>query len=215
MFCTNIGIIGYKIGSIRILLNPVQGDQQKRETLPKFFPSRTSHHIATGSLNKTSRLGPVRSALSRTSPFTADCPPDMVRGKARIKAVTQRSVAHPEQRFDLVVIGAGSGGLAAAKRAASYGASVAIIEGSRVGGTCVIRGCVPKKLLVYGSAVGEQLADAPSYGWPVAPVTPLTDVLLANVRREVDRLNGIHCAALQKAALPSSGAGGVFWTLTG
>ena len=52
--------------------------------------------------------------------------------------------------FYLIVLGAGSGGLAAAKRAASYGASVAIVEGDRVGGTCVIRGCVPKKLLVYG-----------------------------------------------------------------
>ncbi|MFZ9607972.1 MAG: FAD-dependent oxidoreductase, partial [Vulcanococcus sp.] len=55
------------------------------------------------------------------------------------------------EHFDLVVIGAGSGGLAAAKRAASYGARVAIVEGDRVGGTCVIRGCVPKKLMVYGS----------------------------------------------------------------
>ena len=56
-----------------------------------------------------------------------------------------------EQSFDLVVLGAGSGGLAAAKRAARYGAKVAIVEGDRVGGTCVIRGCVPKKLLVYVS----------------------------------------------------------------
>ena len=110
-------------------------------------------------------------------------------------------VHQDEQRFDLVVVGAGSGGLAAAKRAASYGASVAIVEGSRVGGTCVIRGCVPKKLLVYGSAVGEQLADAPSYGWPVPPVAPQTNVLLDHVRREVDRLNGIHEAALSRAGV--------------
>ena len=109
---------------------------------------------------------------------------------------------HPDkQHFDLVVVGAGSGGLAAAKRAASYGASVAVVEGSRVGGTCVIRGCVPKKLLVYGAAVGEQLADAPSYGWPVTPVAPHTHVLLDHVRREVDRLNGIHEAALQRAGV--------------
>lgn len=125
----------------------------------------------------------------------------MATGSATIGAVTQWPVAHPEQRFDLVVIGAGSGGLAAAKRAAASGASVAIVEGSRVGGTCVIRGCVPKKLLVYGSAVSEQLADAHSYGWPIAPVAPQTHVLLANVRREVDRLNGIHRAALQKAGV--------------
>ena len=111
-------------------------------------------------------------------------------------------MVHPdEQHFDLVVVGAGSGGLAAAKRAASHGASVAIVEGSRVGGTCVIRGCVPKKLLVYGSAVGEQLADAPSYGWPVSPVAPQTHVLLDHVRREVDRLNGIHEAALHRAGV--------------
>jgi len=62
--------------------------------------------------------------------------------------------------FDLVVLGAGSGGLAAAKRAASYGAKVAIVEGDRVGGTCVIRGCVPKKLLVYGSSFRHSLSDA-------------------------------------------------------
>lgn len=111
-------------------------------------------------------------------------------------------MVHPdEQQFDLVVVGAGSGGLAAAKRAASHGASVAIVEGSRVGGACVIRGCVPKKLLVYGSAVGEQLADAPSYGWPVPPVAPQTHVLLDHVRREVDRLNGIHEAALDRAGV--------------
>ena len=111
-------------------------------------------------------------------------------------------MAHPtEQRFDLVVVGAGSGGLAAAKRAATHGASVAIVEGSRVGGTCVIRGCVPKKLLVYGAAVGEQLADAPSYGWPVPSVAPRTHVLLDHVRREVDRLNNIHEAALDRAGV--------------
>ena len=111
-------------------------------------------------------------------------------------------MVHQDERcFDLVVVGAGSGGLAAAKRAASYGASVAIVEGGRVGGTCVIRGCVPKKLLVYGSAVGEQLADGPSYGWPVPPVAPQTHVLLDHVRREVDRLNGIHEAALNRAGV--------------
>ena len=59
--------------------------------------------------------------------------------------------------FDLLVIGAGSGGLASAKRAARHGARVGIIEGDRVGGTCVIRGCVPKKLLVYGSEYHEIL----------------------------------------------------------
>ena len=103
--------------------------------------------------------------------------------------------------FDLIVLGAGSGGLAAAKRAASYGASVAIVEGDRVGGTCVIRGCVPKKLLVYGSAYRHLLADAASYGWQLDGFRPDASVLLANVRREVDRLNALHITLLEKAGV--------------
>jgi len=104
-------------------------------------------------------------------------------------------------RFDLIVLGAGSGGLAAAKRAASYGARVAIVEGDRVGGTCVIRGCVPKKLLVYGSAYRHLLADAASYGWDVDNVRLDASRLLANVRAEVDRLNGLHIGFLEKAGV--------------
>ncbi len=67
--------------------------------------------------------------------------------------------------FDLVVIGAGSGGVAASRRAAAHGAKVAVIEGSRVGGTCVIRGCVPKKLLMYAAQYGDGLHEAAGYGW--------------------------------------------------
>lgn len=67
--------------------------------------------------------------------------------------------------YDLIVIGAGSGGLATAKRAASYGARVAITENDRVGGTCVIRGCIPKKLMVYAADLGRSLTDADGYGW--------------------------------------------------
>ncbi|MEB3276237.1 MAG: glutathione-disulfide reductase [Cyanobacteriota bacterium] len=103
--------------------------------------------------------------------------------------------------FDLIVLGAGSGGLAAAKRAASYGARVAIVEGDRVGGTCVIRGCVPKKLLVYGSAYHHLLADAPSYGWQLGGVSHDAGVLLAHVRAEVDRLNSLHIGFLEKAGV--------------
>ncbi len=73
-----------------------------------------------------------------------------------------------EHDYDLFVIGAGSGGLATAKRAASYGARVAIAEGDRVGGTCVIRGCIPKKLMVYAAEHGHWIADAAGYGWDVA-----------------------------------------------
>jgi len=101
--------------------------------------------------------------------------------------------------FDLLVLGAGSGGLAAAKRAASYGARVAIAEGDRVGGTCVIRGCVPKKLMVYASEYQELLANASSYGWQTGEPHCDTSLLLANVRREVDRLNSLHISLLAKA----------------
>ena len=67
--------------------------------------------------------------------------------------------------YDLITIGAGSGGVRASRLAGAYGARVAIIEELREGGTCVLRGCVPKKLLVYGSHVAEELSDAEGYGW--------------------------------------------------
>jgi glutathione reductase (NADPH) len=105
------------------------------------------------------------------------------------------------EHFDLVVIGAGSGGLAAAKRAASYGARVAIVEGDRVGGTCVIRGCVPKKLMVYGSAMRHHLHDAASYGWSVGEVSHNSAELLQRVRTEVDRLKQLHIGFLEKAGV--------------
>ena len=69
--------------------------------------------------------------------------------------------------FDLVVIGAGSGGVAASRRAAALGARVALCEAGRVGGTCVLRGCVPKKLLVYGSHFRDDLDDALGFGWQI------------------------------------------------
>ena len=105
------------------------------------------------------------------------------------------------EHFDLLVLGAGSGGLAAAKRAASYGAKVAIVEGDRVGGTCVIRGCVHKKLLVYGSAYRHLLGDAASYGWELPSYKPNPSTLLAHVRAEVDRLNQLHLGFLEKAGV--------------
>ena len=105
------------------------------------------------------------------------------------------------EHFDLVVLGAGSGGLAAAKRAAGHGARVAIVEGDRVGGACVIRGCVPKKLLVYGSAYKHLLADAASYGWQIEGIRSNPSILLANVRAEVDRLNHLHLGFLEKAGV--------------
>ncbi len=103
--------------------------------------------------------------------------------------------------FDLFVIGAGSGGVAASRRAASYGARVAICEGSRVGGTCVIRGCVPKKLLVYASQFRDAFADARGYGWDSH--VPVFDwpTLLASKDKEIDRLNGVYLQMLKTSGV--------------
>jgi glutathione reductase (NADPH) len=98
--------------------------------------------------------------------------------------------------FDYLVIGAGSGGVASARRAASYGAKVGIIESVRVGGTCVLRGCVPKKLLVYGTHFAEDFADAAGYGWDVGTPTLDWGKLIAAKNRELDRLNGIYIKML-------------------
>jgi glutathione reductase (NADPH) len=105
----------------------------------------------------------------------------------------------PQYDFDLFTIGAGSGGVAASRRAGSYGARVGICEDSRVGGTCVIRGCVPKKLLVYGSSFADAFADAEGYGWSVP--TPSFDWgrLIANKNKEIDRLEGLYRKMLKDA----------------
>ncbi len=97
---------------------------------------------------------------------------------------------------DLFVIGAGSGGVRAARIAAGYGARVAIAEEHRVGGTCVIRGCVPKKLLVYGSHFAEDLVDARRFGWTIGDRGFDWPTLRDNVLAEVDRLNGIYQTTL-------------------
>jgi len=94
--------------------------------------------------------------------------------------------------YDLFVIGAGSGGVRAARVAAGYGAKVAIAEESRVGGTCVIRGCVPKKLLSYAAHFHEDFEDARNYGWTVGDTRFDWPTLIANKDKEIDRLNGIY-----------------------
>lgn len=98
--------------------------------------------------------------------------------------------------FDLFVIGAGSGGVRAARVAASHGARVAIAEEHKVGGTCVIRGCVPKKLLVYGSHFAEDLDDAAMFGWDVPEKSFNWPVLRDNVLAEVGRLEGLYTQTL-------------------
>ncbi|ATE67433.1 glutathione-disulfide reductase [Rhizorhabdus dicambivorans] len=94
--------------------------------------------------------------------------------------------------YDLIVIGAGSGGVRAARVAAAHGARVAIVEEYRVGGTCVIRGCVPKKLLIYGAHFAEDLRDARQFGWQVPDCQFDWPTLRDNVLAEVDRLEGLY-----------------------
>lgn len=103
--------------------------------------------------------------------------------------------------FDLFVIGAGSGGVRASRMAASFGAKVAIAEESRVGGTCVIRGCVPKKLFVYASEYGQHFKDAAGYGWDVPKPHFDWKTLIANKDAEIDRLNGIYLKLLQQSGV--------------
>ena len=98
--------------------------------------------------------------------------------------------------FDLFVIGAGSGGVRAARVASAYGARVAIAEEHKVGGTCVIRGCVPKKLLVYGAHFAEDLNDAAMFGWDVPEKRFDWPVLRDNVLAEVGRLEGAYTETL-------------------
>lgn len=104
-----------------------------------------------------------------------------------------------EQQFDydLFVIGAGSGGVRASRIASSHGARVAVAEEYRVGGTCVIRGCVPKKLLVYGSHFAEELQDAANYGWTVEKTTFDWPTLRDAVLKDVDRLNTAYTNTLE------------------
>ncbi len=103
--------------------------------------------------------------------------------------------------YDLFVIGGGSGGVRAARIAAGYGAKVALAEASRVGGTCVIRGCVPKKLLVFAARFSDDFADAAGFGWTVAPPVFDWPALRAAKDREIDRLNAAYVRTLEKAGV--------------
>lgn len=103
--------------------------------------------------------------------------------------------------FDLFVIGAGSGGIATARRSAEYGAKVGIAEFDRLGGTCVNRGCVPKKLLVYASRFADQFVEAKGYGW--SPINSSCDwlTLITDVNDEVHRLNSIYQKMLDNSSV--------------
>ncbi|MEQ8177647.1 MAG: glutathione-disulfide reductase [Amphiplicatus sp.] len=101
--------------------------------------------------------------------------------------------------YDLFTIGAGSGGVRASRLASMYGAKVGVAEEYRVGGTCVIRGCVPKKLLVYASEFGHAFEEAKGYGWKAGEVSFDWKALIRNKDDEIDRLNGIYIRNLKNA----------------
>lgn len=103
--------------------------------------------------------------------------------------------------FDLLTIGAGSGGVAGSRRAAAYGPRVGIIEEARIGGTCVLRGCVPKKLLIYGVDIADTLADAAGFGWSIDGASLDWRKLIAAKDNELDRLHGIYVSMLDKAGV--------------
>ena len=104
-------------------------------------------------------------------------------------------------QYDLFVIGAGSGGVRAARMAAGFGARVAIAEDRYLGGTCVNVGCVPKKLLVYASHFAEDFAIASSFGWHADNVRFDWGTLISNKNREIARLNGVYQRLLDKAGV--------------
>lgn len=103
--------------------------------------------------------------------------------------------------YDLVVIGAGSGGVRASRIAAGHGAKVAVIEESRPGGTCVIRGCVPKKLLVYGASFSAEFEDAAGFGWQGRAWTHDWSKLIAAKDKEIDRLESVYRNLLAHAGV--------------
>src|SRR2546423_5138429 len=100
---------------------------------------------------------------------------------------------------DLFVIGGGSGGVRAARIAAGHGARVMIAEEYRMGGTCVIRGCVPKKLLVYASHIHHEIEDAAGFGWTIPPATFDWPTLIANKDKEIARLEAAYTANVEKS----------------
>ncbi len=101
--------------------------------------------------------------------------------------------------YDLFVIGAGSGGIAAARRAAQYGAKVGIAEFDRLGGTCVNRGCIPKKLMVYASHFPNLFEDAQGFGWSPVQSTLDWQKMITAVNKELERLNGVYQNMLNNA----------------
>src|SRR3990167_3827219 len=107
----------------------------------------------------------------------------------------------PKYDYDLVTIGAGSGGVRASRRSAGLGARVAVVENLRVGGTCVMRGCVPKKLLVLGSHFAEDFEDAKGFGWQPGEAVFDWASLIRAKNRELDRLESVYHRILRESGV--------------
>src|ERR1700744_1442515 len=105
--------------------------------------------------------------------------------------------------YDLFVIGGGSGGVRAGRMAALAGARVALAEEWRMGGPCFIRGCIPKKLLVYASQFKENIMDSAGFGWSFGDCSFDWPTLIANKDREIDRLEGLCTANVEQAGGPT------------
>src|SRR4051812_37388361 len=105
----------------------------------------------------------------------------------------------PRYDYDLITIGAGSGGVRASRLAGKYGARVAVIENSRFGGTCVMRGCIPKKLLAYGAHFAHDFQDAVGFGWHVSGASHDWSTMIAAKNKELDRLEGVYQRLLRDA----------------
>jgi glutathione reductase (NADPH) len=103
--------------------------------------------------------------------------------------------------YDLFVIGAGSGGVRASRLAAMAGAKVAVAEEYRAGGTCVVRGCIPKKYMVYASEFGRAIEHAKGYGWSVDTPTYDHNLFMDRMHREIDRLSGIYARNVRNAGV--------------
>ena len=117
------------------------------------------------------------------------------------------------KEVDLFVIGGGSGGLRAARVAASYGAKVILAEEHRIGGTCVIRGCVPKKLFVYASRFADDFRDSAGYGWTVEGTRFDWGTLVANKDREIARLEAAYTGNLDRIDVDTSNRAPHFTTV--
>src|ERR1051326_4012082 len=141
----------------------------------------------------------------RTSarPSTANSGPRCASGASRSDrlCLTRSRQEMAEFDVDLFVIGGGSGGVRAARIAAGHGARVMIAEEYRMGGTCVIRGCVPKKLFVLGSHVHQEIADAAGFGWTIPTPTFDWPTLVANKDKEIGRLEAAYTANVEKAGV--------------